>query len=45
MYGEHARVADREKPNAPGTSLGVATAGRLALFAAIPMVKGRNRNG
>ena len=45
MYGEHARVVDREKPNALVTSLGAATAERLASFAAIPMVKERNRNG
>ncbi len=45
MYGERARVVDREKPNARVISLGAATAERLASFAAIPMVKERNRNG
>lgn len=44
-YGEHAKVVDREKQNALVTSLGAATAGKLASFAAIPMAKERNRNG
>jgi hypothetical protein len=45
MYVEHVKVVDRERPNALATSPGVATVARLASFAAIPMVKERNRNG
>lgn len=45
MYDEHVRVVDKGKQNALVTSLGVATVERLESFAAIPMVKERNRNG
>jgi hypothetical protein len=45
MYVEHAKAVDRERPNALVTSLGVAIVGRLASFAATPMVKERSRNG
>lgn len=45
MYVEHVKAAGRERPNALVTNLGVAIVGRLASFAAIPMVKERSLNG
>lgn len=45
MYVEHVKAAGRERPNALVTNLGVAIVGRLASFAAIPMVKEKSLNG